>query len=156
VAIKKESRQAIVHPIDCEGIVQALYQSTTTCRGNSAAPGVVSITDYNIRPYEYDPGRSQQLLEDIGYICGRPNSAAICKAEIKITSQAARNPVNTELIEFIATLLNDVGIKARANIVEVGISQETRTCGVGNPGAQIASYRGPPSFGTSCWTMGKS
>jgi peptide/nickel transport system substrate-binding protein len=32
-----QMRQAIVHAIDCQAIVDSLYQGTTTCRGNIAA-----------------------------------------------------------------------------------------------------------------------
>lgn len=139
---QREMRQAIVHSIDCESIVTALYANTTTCRGNVAAPGVLGITDANIAPYEYDPAMSRQLLEGIGYICGLPNSAANCEAEIKLTSRAARIPSNTELIESITSYLSEAGVNAKANIVELSFSQEARTCGVGSAGATIAGFNG--------------
>jgi hypothetical protein len=37
-------------------------------------PGVTGITEENIKPYEFDPDLSRQLLEQIGYICDLPNS----------------------------------------------------------------------------------
>ena len=46
----KEMRQAIIHSIDCEEIVETLYQGATTCRGNHGAPGVLGITSENIAP----------------------------------------------------------------------------------------------------------
>lgn len=143
-------RQAIVHSIDCEAIVQSLYKGTTTCRGNVAAPGVLGITTENIKPYEYNPALSRRLLEEIGYNCGRPNSAPNCGAEIKLTSRAARISNNTELVESMVSSMRDVGINAEANIVEVGVSNTIRTCGVGSSGAQIRGYKGatenkPPS-----------
>jgi ABC-type transport system substrate-binding protein len=137
-----QMRQAIVHAIDCQAIVDSLYQGITTCRGNIAASGVLGITDENIAPYEYDPVLSQQLLGEIGYICGQPNSASNCGAEISITSRGARISNNIELIESIATYLQDVGINAKTNIVEVGISNEVRTCGVGSEGAQVIGWNG--------------
>jgi peptide/nickel transport system substrate-binding protein len=145
-----EMRQAIVHSIDCQAIVDALYDGTTTCRGNVAAPGVIGITDANIAPYEYNPQESRRLLESIGYICGMPNSSSDCEAEIKITSRAARISSNTELIESIASYMSETGINAKANVVEVGISQQVRTCGVGSEGATVAGWNGatenhPPS-----------
>src|SRR5918996_197631 len=65
-----DMRRAIVHSIDCQGIVDSLYAGATSCRGNHGAPGVLGITPENIKPYEFDPQLSRQLLEKIGYICG--------------------------------------------------------------------------------------
>ena len=87
---QKKMRQALVHSIDCQSIVDSLYKGTTTCRGNFGVPGVTGVTEANVRPYEYDPVLSRQLLEEIGYICGLPNSAPDCEAEIKINSRSAR------------------------------------------------------------------
>ena len=51
-------RQAVVHSINCQEIVESLYQGATTCRGNHGAPGVLGITEENIRPYEYNPDKA--------------------------------------------------------------------------------------------------
>jgi ABC-type transport system substrate-binding protein len=55
----KEMRQAVVHSINCQDIVDSVYGGATTCRGNHGAPGVLGITEANIRPYEYDPDLSR-------------------------------------------------------------------------------------------------
>jgi ABC-type transport system substrate-binding protein len=135
-------RQALVHSIDCKAIVDSLYKGTTTCRGNVAAPGVLGITTANIAPYEYNLAKSKQLLEEIGYVCGKANSAANCGAEIKITSRAARIASNTELVESMTSYMKEAGINAKANFVETGISNTIRTCGVGSKDATIKGYKG--------------
>lgn len=135
-------RQAIVHSIDCPAIVASLYQGATTCRGNHGAPGVLGTTPENLKPYEYDPQLSRRLLEEIGYICGMPNSKPDCKAEIEINSRAARIPRNTELVESMATFMREAGINAKANFVETSLWTEMGLCGVGHPEAQIAGWQG--------------
>ncbi|HZA23579.1 MAG TPA: ABC transporter substrate-binding protein [Dehalococcoidia bacterium] len=139
---KKEMRQAIVHAIDCQAIVDSLYQGTTSCRGNFGAPGVTGITEENIKPYEYDPDLSQQLLEQIGYICNQPTSAPNCEAEIKISSRSDRIANNEELVESMVSYLQDVGINAKAQFLEGSIRAAMRDCGIGIPGAQKAGWQG--------------
>ncbi len=135
-------RQALVHSIDCASIVASLFKNSTTCRGNVAAPGVVGITTANIAPYEYNPARSKALLEEIGYVCGKANSAANCGAEIKITSRSARIASNTELMESITTSMREAGVNAKVNFVETGISNTIRNCGVGSKDATVKGYKG--------------
>ena len=131
----KEMRQAVVHSIDCPAIVDNLYQGATTCRGNHGAPGVLGITEENIRPYEYNPEKSRMLLEEIGYICGLSNSRDDCEAEITITSRNARIAKNDELIESMVLFMREAGINAKAQFVEVSIRTQMGRCGLGIEGA---------------------
>ncbi len=130
-----DMRRAIAHSINCQEIVDSIYSGATTCRGNHGAPGVLGITEENIRPYEYDPNLSRQLLMDIGYICGQPNSREDCEAEIKLTSRAARIARNEELVESMVSFMDDVGINAQANFVETSIRTAMGRCGIGAEGA---------------------
>jgi peptide/nickel transport system substrate-binding protein len=139
---KKEMRQAIVHSINCQEIVDSIYQGQTTCRGNFGAPGVLGITEENIKPHEYNPDLSRQLLEEIGYICNQPNSAPNCGAEIKITARPARIEQNTELVEAMVGYMQAVGINAAAVFVEPGVSTNIGACGMGTPGAKRAGWQG--------------
>ncbi|HEU0022867.1 MAG TPA: ABC transporter substrate-binding protein [Dehalococcoidia bacterium] len=139
---QKEMRQALVHSIDCQAIVESLYQGTTTCRGNFGAPGVNGINDENIKPYEYDPTLSRQLLEGIGYLCGRPGSAPDCEAEININSRSGRIPMHQEMVEAIVSYMREAGINAKARFLEGSIRAAMRDCGVGIPGAQRVGWQG--------------
>jgi ABC-type transport system substrate-binding protein len=139
---KKEMRQALVHSIDCQAIVDSLYQGTTTCRGNFGAPGVNGINEENILPYEYDPTRSRQLLEGIGYFCGRPDSAPDCEAEININSRSGRIPMHQEMVEAIVSYMREAGINANARFLEGSIRAAMRDCGIGIPGAQRVGWEG--------------
>ena len=131
----KEMRQAIIHSIDCEEIVETLYQGATTCRGNHGATGVLGITSENIAPYEYNPDKSRELLEEIGYICGMPNSREDCEAEIGIISRAARIARNDELIESMVLFMKEAGINSDAQFVEPSIRSAMGRCGIGTNGA---------------------
>ena len=127
----KEMRQAVVHSINCQEIVESLYQGATTCRGNHGAPGVLGITEENIRPYEYDPDKARELLGSIGYICGQPNSRDDCEAKITITSRGARND---EFIESMVLFMKEAGINADAQFVEVSLRTQMGRCGIGLEG----------------------
>lgn len=131
----KEMRQAVAHSINCQDIVDSVYGGATTCRGNHGAPGVLGITEANIRPYEYDPDLSRQLLADIGYTCGLPNSRADCEAEIKLSSRSARIARNDELVESMVSFMGEVGINAKAQFLEVSIRTAMGRCGLGTAGA---------------------
>jgi peptide/nickel transport system substrate-binding protein len=130
-----DMRRAIVHAINCQDIVDSIYGGTTTCRGNSGAPGVLGITEENIKPYEFNPDLSRQLLEQIGYICDLPNSRQGCEAKIIITSRTARIEKNEELVESMVSFMKDVGINAEANFVETSIRTAMDLCGIGKEGA---------------------
>jgi peptide/nickel transport system substrate-binding protein len=130
-----DMRRAIVHAINCQGIVDSIYGGATTCRGNSGAPGVLGITEENIKPYEFNPQLARQLLERIGYICGLPNSRQDCEAEISITSRTARIEKNQELVESMVSFMKDVGINTKANFVETSIRTAMDLCGIGKEGA---------------------
>ena len=140
----KEMRQAVVHSIDCESIVETIYEGATTCRGNHGAPGVLGITAENIKPYEYNPAMSRQLLEEIGYICGLPNSREDCEAEINITSRAARIAKNDELVESMVSFMQEAGINGTADFVEPSIRTSMAICGIGlaDSGATQVGWQG--------------
>jgi len=131
----KEMRQAVVHSINCQGIVDSVYGGATTCRGNHGAPGVLGITEENIRPYEYDPDLSRQLLADIGYTCGLPNSRDDCEAKITISSRSARIARNDELVESMVSFMKEAGINAESQFVEVSIRTAMGRCGIGTAGS---------------------
>ena len=138
---QKKMRQALVHSIDCESIVASIYKGTTTCRGNFGVPGVTGITEENSRPYGYDPTLSRQLLEEIGYICGLPNSEPNCEAEIKVNSRAARIPFHTDMVESMVRFMADSGINAKAQFLEGSIRAAMRDCGLGR-GGQRTGWQG--------------
>jgi ABC-type transport system substrate-binding protein len=119
---KKEVRQAIVHAINCQEMVDVLYNGLTTCRGNIIWPGVIGASERNTAPYEYNPAMSRQLLEQADY-----NS----DNAIRIMGRATRIPKLVEVYEAVQGYMSDVGMNVEIDIVEASIRRERTGCGTG-------------------------
>jgi peptide/nickel transport system substrate-binding protein len=133
---KLKVRQAMVHAINCQEMIDSLYQGFTTCRGNIIWPGIVGATERNTAPYEYNPDLSRQLLEEAGY---NPEN------KITISTRAARVYKQVEISEAIQAYWSDVGMNVELQIIEPSIRSERTRCGVGKATQEImaASGRNP-------------
>ncbi|MBC8280986.1 MAG: ABC transporter substrate-binding protein, partial [Chloroflexi bacterium] len=133
---KKKVRQAIVHAINCQELVDTLYGGFTTCRGNIIWPGITGATEANTKPYEYDPALSRKLLEEAGY---NPEN------EITINTRAARVAKQVEISEAILGYLSEVGMNVEFQVVESSIRSAMTKCGNGKAvqGILQASGRDP-------------
>jgi peptide/nickel transport system substrate-binding protein len=127
---KLKVRQAIAHAVNCPNIVNSIYAGQTECRGNIAFPGVLGITDDNVKPYTYDPNLSKQLLSEAGY-----NPANV----ITINVRSGRTPKGEEVGEAIQGYLTAVGINAQLKIIETAVYNTLTNCGIGKKGASAAS-----------------
>lgn len=130
---KLKVRQAIVHAINCQEMVDVLYSGLTSCRGNIIWPGVIGASQYNTEPYEYNPQLSRELLVEAGY--DPANS-------IEIMGRGTRIPKQVEVYEAIQGYLSDVGITAEINIVESSIRRERTGCGIGKAAAEVVAASG--------------
>jgi peptide/nickel transport system substrate-binding protein len=130
---KKEVRQAINHAINCQEIVDTLYNGLTECVGNIIWNGVIGSTEENTAPYEYNPEKARQLLEQAGY---DPANT------INIYTRATRIPKQVEIVEAYQAYLSQVGINAEINIIESAHRQERTACGVGNTLNQVLTDSG--------------
>jgi ABC-type transport system substrate-binding protein len=119
---KKKVREAMVHSIDCQLVVDTFFGGFPPCRGNIVFPSVLGATERNTVPYEFDPELSRQLLAEADY---NPQNV------IKITSRGARIPKPVEVSEALQGFMEDVGINAEVNIVDPAIRQAMRECGIG-------------------------
>jgi peptide/nickel transport system substrate-binding protein len=119
---QKKFRQALVYAIDCQEIVQVLYQGLTQCTAVPATAGMEGITKEHTTWWEYDPELSRQLLEEVEYQ-GEP---------IRITGREGRFPKQVEAYEAIMGYWSDVGINGELEVVERSVWTETRNCGLGN------------------------
>ena len=81
--MKKKVRQAMVHAVNCQEMIEQLYGGYTTCRGNIIWPGIIGATEANTAPYKFDPQLSQKLLEEANY---NPDNT------ITIISRGTRDP----------------------------------------------------------------
>ena len=133
---KKKVRQAVVHAINCQEIVEALFGGLPPCRGNIMWPGVIGATERNTAPYEYNPALSRQLLEEANY---DPSNV------INVGGRAARIPKQVELYEAIQGSLTEVGINAEITVLEPSVRNELRKCTIGKAIAEVLEAQGKDS-----------
>lgn len=130
---KKKVRQAMVHAIDCQELVDNLYAGYTTCRGNIIWPGIIGATEANTAPYEYNPELSRQLLEEAGY---NPEN------KITISTRGARVAKQIEVSEALVGYWTDVGMNVDLQIVESATRSAMTRCGVGKATLEVVEASG--------------
>jgi ABC-type transport system substrate-binding protein len=135
---KKEVRQALAHAIDCQELVETLYEGRQECYGNISQPGTLGINEENSRPYEYNPELSRQLLEQAGY---NPEN------EIIIHTREGRVYRDVELWEAVVNYWREVGVNARVQVLEQAQATAVRRCGCGQyePAVAIKYHEQPPA-----------
>src|SRR5919106_3892525 len=109
---KKEVREALNLAIDCETLLEQLYENIVQCYGNIAQPGTVGITPENSTPYPYVPERARQLLQQANY---DPNN------KITLNMRSQRVPKDVEYAEAVVTYLREVGINAELQVLESSV-----------------------------------
>jgi peptide/nickel transport system substrate-binding protein len=134
---KKQVREAIVHAINCQEMIDTLYAGQTTCRGNIIWPGITGATERNTAPYEYNPELSKQLLAEANY---DPNNL------IRITGRSTRIPKQVEVYEAIQGYLETVGMDVEINIVEPSVRSAMTRCGMGQAVAEVLEAKGKADF----------
>lgn len=102
-------RQAMAHAIDCDTMLEELYQGSYDCWGGWAPEGTLGNTARNTAPYTFDPDLSRDLLAEANYDPAN---------EIVIFVFAGRFFHNTEVAEATANYWGDVGINASVQVLE--------------------------------------
>lgn len=130
---KKEVRMALAHAIDCQEIVETLYEGRMECFGNISQPGTLGLNEENSKPYEYNPDLSRQLLQDAGY-----DSAN----EIRIHTREGRVYRDVELWEAVVGYWTEIGVNASVQVLDNSTATSVRRSGCG-------SYE--PERAARCW-----
>jgi peptide/nickel transport system substrate-binding protein len=135
---KKEVRQALAQAIDCQELVETLYEGRQECFANISQPGTLGINEENSRPYEYNPELSRQLLEQAGY---NPEN------EIIIHTREGRVYRDVELWEAVTNYWREVGVNARVQVLEQAQATAVRRSGCGQyePAIAIKCHEQPPA-----------
>ncbi len=105
-------REALVHAIDMDAIVKAVYPEGTAERMATTfwTPQAIGF-DPALKPYAYDPARSQALLKEIGYK-GTP---------VKLWAVRTNSlPEAPELVEMIEGYLRAAGFVTEVTPMEFG------------------------------------
>ena len=123
-------RQALVHAINCQEIVEVIFKGVTICSPIPAVIGMPGIDKDNGSYWEYNPEKSRQLLKEVGY-----NGE-----EIRIIGRSGRVPKQPEVYEAMAGYWEKVGINGKVEVSERNLWRTIRNCGVGNlvSGAGVA------------------
>ena len=140
---KQKIRLALTHAVDCQTLLDSLFNGQIPCHQAISMKGTVGITDANSAPREYNPELARQLLEEAGY---DPEN------EINVNTRPGSNIRGVELLEAVVQFWRDVGVNANLNSYgDLGAARELQISGcgrfAGEPGYQEAmdcADRDPP------------
>jgi peptide/nickel transport system substrate-binding protein len=119
---KQKVREALALAIDCEGLMEAIYEDLQSCYGTVSQFGTVGVTLDNSAPYGYDTVRAKELLDEAGY---DPEN------EIIIYTREGRFYNDVELVEAVVGQWREIGVNAKSVIMEGSKHQEVRRSGCG-------------------------
>ncbi len=103
----KKIRQAINYAIDKQKMISYLQNSIGTVGNAGFLPkGMPGFDDQKVRGYNYNPTKAKQLLAEAGY----PNGKNLPTITLNTTT------TYRDLIEFVQSELNAVGIKTKVEI----------------------------------------
>jgi peptide/nickel transport system substrate-binding protein len=138
---KKAVREALALAIDCEGLMESLYDGLQTCYGTISQRGTVGVNDLNSAPYPYDPARARELLAEANYDPAN---------EVIIYAREGRFYNSTELWEAVVGQWQEIGVNASLQIMENSKHQDIRRSGCGHFENRNCVNEAPPlPFGAS-------
>ena len=109
---KKDVREALTLAVDCETLMEQIFDDLFTCFTGMAQMGTEGITAENSRGYDFDPNRARELLKQANYDTDNV---------IKLHMRNQRIPKDTEYGEAVVTYWKEVGINAELHVVESSV-----------------------------------
>jgi peptide/nickel transport system substrate-binding protein len=103
---KQKVRLALAHAIDCQGLLDSLFQGQVKCHAAIAPRASVGITAENSKPRAYDPDLAKRLLKEAGY---DP------KNEINVNSRPGSNVRGLEILEAVVSYWRAAGVTSKLN-----------------------------------------
>ena len=162
---KKEVRQALALGVDCQTLMEVLYDGLQECIGNISQWGTVGINESNYADYGYEPELSRELLASSGYYKPEYDPSENnydVNEEIRIHTRAARVYRGLEMFESVVSTWRDLGVNAHVVVLEPNRAREARRSGCGKfievaddgtqdrTGALACAEQTPPApFGSS-------
>ncbi|MDE2844398.1 MAG: ABC transporter substrate-binding protein [Chloroflexota bacterium] len=131
---KKEVRQALALGVDCQTLMEVLYDGLQECIGNISQWGTVGINESNYADYGFDPDKSRELLAASGYYKPEYDPADNnfdVNEEIRIHTRAARVYRGLEMFESVVSTWRDLGVNAHVVVLEPNRAREARRSGCG-------------------------
>ena len=103
-------RAAIEYAIDSELLIKVLYGGLGTPVRGRVTPGITAAPLEFYNTQLYDPERAVALLAEAGYGPG--------ELSIHLQGPAGRYPMDTEILELVAVMLAEVGIRPSLEVLE--------------------------------------
>jgi ABC-type transport system substrate-binding protein len=120
---KQKVRLALAHAIDCQGLLDSLFEGRIPCHAAIAPSKSVGITEENSAPREYNPELARQLLAEAGY---DPANA------IDVNTRPGSNIRGLELMEAVVTYWREVGVTSNLNAwSDLGKARDIQLSGCG-------------------------
>ena len=140
---KQKVRLALAHAIDCQTLLDSLFDGRIPCHAAISMKGTVGINDANSQVREYNPELSRQLLAEAGY---NPDNS------IDVNTRPGSNIRGLEIMEATVQFWRDVGVTSNLNSHgDLGTARNIQISGCGRftdePGyreAMDCSDRDPP------------
>ena len=131
---KKDVRRALALGVDCQTLMEVLYDGLQECIGNISQWGTVGINESNYADYGYDPELAQELLASAGYY--KPDydpseNNFDANEEIRIHTRADRVYRGLEMFESVVAGWRDIGVNAHVVVLEPNKAREARRSGCG-------------------------
>ena len=120
---KQKVREALAVAIDCQTLLDELFDGRIPCHAAISMKGTVGINDENSRVREYNPERAMELLAEAGYDPAN---------EININTRPGSNIRGLEIMESTITFWRDIGVNANLNSwSDLGKAREVQSSGCG-------------------------
>jgi peptide/nickel transport system substrate-binding protein len=103
-------REAIDYAIDNQLLIDAVMDGLGVPTRARISPGISGSPMELYGEYLYDPERAQELLQEAGYGPG--------ELTIRVQGPAGRYPLDSELAEIIAVMLEEVGVNTEVEVLE--------------------------------------
>ncbi len=133
--MKKDVRKALALGVDCQTLMEVLYDGLQECIGNISQWGTVGINESNYADYGYDPDMARELLAAAGYYQPEydpeENNFDV-NYEIRIHTRADRVYRGLEMFEsVVAAWREELGVNAHVVVLEPNRAREARRSGCG-------------------------
>ena len=126
---KKNVRLALTHAVDCQTLLDSLFDGQIPCHNAISMMGTVGITPENSKWREYNPELARELLEEAGYYQGSNRED---NPEIHINTRPGSNIRGEELLEAVVQFWRDVDVNAQLNSFgDLGAARELQISGCG-------------------------
>ena len=145
---KFEVRMALNLGLDCETLVEQLYNNLFTCYGNIAQRGTVGINESNSSYLGYDPEEAKRLLEVANYDPAN---------EIVLTIGVADFPKSIEYAEAAVNYWEEIGMNVKLNVADIAVRRTIgrSNCAYGRTRSEIDSAPGK-DLKEKCRNLGPS